>query len=236
MAAAYGCVETVTAPLGEEPDYWPLLTFWDEAQKRRPPTPAVAFLPWPLYPLTGGSLSRDPVCNLPFGVIRPQSEWLVLRYGGRLWSLRHAKRTPNGYKGRADDILVVVRVEDLPQGRRYRVILCTDNPSSKTVEIALYTEPVLARETRQSARLISHWDPDFGRLILTGAEGNGLWMQSEKAFGFTCDRAAFWMGDWQNYRACPLAFPAAAVAVRCKLRPQKRETVVLEWGWHGKGW
>ena len=193
-------------------------------------------MPWPLYPLAGGSLLRSPIDRLPFGVIRPQSEWLVLRYGGRLWSLCHAKHTPYGYKGRADDLLVVVRVEDLPQGRRYRVMLRTDKPPSKTVELALYTEPVLARETRQSARLVSHWDPSVGRLTLSGAEGNSLWMQGEKAFGFTCDRASFWMGDWQSYRGCPLPFPAAAVAVRCRLRPQKQETAVLERGWYGKGW
>ena len=236
LAAAYGRVETAVASAGEEPDYWSMLAFWDEGQTRRPTALAVAFMPWPLYPLTGGSLLRSPDDRLPFGVIRPQSEWLVLRYGGRLWSLRHAKRTPHGYKGRADDLLVVVRVEDLPQGRRYRVMLRTDKPPSKTVELALYAEPVLARETRQSARLVSQWDAAAGRLTLQGAEGNGLWIQGEQAFGFTCDRAAFWMGDWQSYRACPLTFPAAAVAVRCKLRPQKEETAVLEWGWYGKGW
>lgn len=236
LASAYRKVETVIAEKGEEPPFWALLAFWDDTQKHHPPTPAVAFVPWPLYPLRGGNMVRLTDSTLLYGVIRPQSEWLVLRYGGRLWSLCHAKRTPNGYKGRADDLLVSVRVEELPQGRRYHVTLRTDKPPSKTVEIALYTEPVLARDPRQSARLLSQWDSEVGRLTVMGAEGNSLWIQGEQAFGFTCDRAAFWMGDWQNYRACPLAFPAASVAVRCKLRPKKRETAVLEWGWYGKGW
>lgn len=236
LTAAYGRVETAIATKGEEPPFWTLLAFWDETQRHRPSPLAVAFTPWPLYPLRGGNMAYRSDNTLPDGVIRPRSEWLVLRYGGRLWSLRHAKRTPNGYKGRADDLSVTVQVEELPQGRRYRVILRTDKPPAKTVEVALYTEPVLARDTRQSARLLSEWDAQNGRLTVMGAEGNALWIQGAQAFGFTCDRAAFWMGEWQNYRALPLPFPAAAVAVRCKLRPRMRETAVLEWGWYGKGW
>ncbi len=144
------------------------------------------------------------------------------RYDGRL-------EFPGG--GRLES-RVVVRVP--ARGPWKTVELTVENTGKEEIDMqaAYYTEPALGVDRTYARHTAARWENGAltlhnpfaavrGAMVLTAAGG---------ADGCDCDRGGFLSGSWGGGVLSPLPDPCAAVIVRRKLPPRRRETVTFVLG------
>lgn len=168
-----------------------------------------------------------------------RGEMLLLRAAGRVTDLIWGSRAVYGdgfarYEGCAGEVAATVTVRVPEKGMWKRVEAELENRGEETLDmqLAYYTEPVLgvnrgaARFTKarwQEGALYLHnpFAAVGGSMVLTALGG---------ADGCDCDRGGFLGGVWGGGTLAPVPDPCAAVIVRRKLPPRRKERVTFVLG------
>jgi len=168
-----------------------------------------------------------------------RGEMLLLRAGGKIWDTVCGSRTEYGcgyarYYGRADGINTTVTVRVPPRGMWKTVELTMENTGSEEMEIqtAYYTEPVLGVDRKHARHTVAGWEN--GSLLLYNPfrhiSGTAILTAQGGADGCDCDRGSFLCGRWSGGTLSPLPDPCAAIVVRRKLPPRRKEKVTFVLG------
>lgn len=168
-----------------------------------------------------------------------RGELLLLRTGGCLYDAVWGAEATFGdgfarYNGRQGGLAVTVTVRVPARGPWKTVTLTLENPGEETMDVqaAYYTEPVLGVNRRHARHTVAHWEQ--GALLLhnpfASVKGTAILTAVGGADGCDCDRGSFLTGAWGGGTLSPLPDPCAAVIVRRRLPPRRRESVTFVLG------
>ncbi len=172
-----------------------------------------------------------------------RGEMLLLRIGGAIYDTVLGAQTEYGdgyakYSGRCGNINTTVTVSVPAQGMWKLVELSMENTGEEEIDIqsAYYTEPILGVNRRNARHTVAHWEN--GALILRNpfgaVNGSALLTAVGGADGCDCDRGSFLTGSWSGGTLSPLPDPCAAVIVRRKLPPRRKENISFVLGFTDK--
>ena len=162
-------------------------------------------------------------------------EMLMLRQNDEIYNLINGSLvsfSPQDalYEGTAGSIRVKTRiwVPSAGMAKYCDIELENQDDSPVSTELAYYIEPVLG-VNRTHARQISS-DFQNNALIMRNPFNMSfhwhLALSSDREItGYTCDRAGFLMGDWNENIAAPVSDPCGAVTVKRELPPKRKEKV-----------
>lgn len=168
-----------------------------------------------------------------------RGEMLLLRSEGRISDLVWGSRAEYGegfarYEGAAGLVLTAITVRVPEKGMWKTVEAELENTAEEAMEVQLayYTEPVLG-VNRNTARFTdARWQE--GALLLhnpfAAVSGSMILTALGGADGCDCDRGGFLCGSWGGGTLAPVPDPCAAVIVRRKLPPRRKEKVTFVLG------
>ncbi|MDD4546664.1 MAG: glucoamylase family protein [Oscillospiraceae bacterium] len=163
-----------------------------------------------------------------------RGEMLLLRIGSTIYDTVLGAQVEYGdgyakYSGRCEGINTTVTVSVPAQGMWKMVELSLENTGEEEIDIqsVYYTEPILGVNRRNARHTVAHWEN--GALILRNpfgtVKGSAILTAVGGADGCDCDRGSFLTGSWSGGTLSPLPDPCAAVIVRRKLPPRRRENI-----------
>ena len=125
-----------------------------------------------------------------------------------------------------------VRVPERGPWKTVELVLDNRGKEEIDVQIAYYTEPVLGVDRRHARHTVARWEE--GALLLrnpfAAVPGCAVLTAAGGADGCDCDRGGFLSGNWNGGTLSPVPDPCAAVIVRKKLPPRRKERVTFVLG------
>ncbi|MCI8553631.1 MAG: hypothetical protein HFJ80_01635 [Clostridiales bacterium] len=171
-----------------------------------------------------------------------RGEMLLLRTAGRVYDLLWGARVTFGegfarYEGRAGALRVQVTIRVPRRGMLKLIELELENVGTleeeeREVEAVYYTEPVLGVDRSAARHVASRWENGalYLRNPFAAVRGHMLLTALGGADDCDCDRGGFLSGKWGTGTLAPLPDPCAAVLVRRRLPPRRKERVTFVLG------
>lgn len=168
-----------------------------------------------------------------------RGELLLVRAGGQIRDAVWGTAPTYGegfarYDGRLEfpggitlDAAVTVRVPERGPWKTVTLELESHGKEEIDLQAAYYIEPVLGVNRENARHTAAKWEN--GALLLhnpfAAMKGAAVLTAGGGADGCDCDRGSFLSGSWGGGTLSPLPDPCAAVIVRRKLPPRRRETI-----------
>ncbi|MDR3643644.1 MAG: hypothetical protein P4M02_01045, partial [Clostridia bacterium] len=219
-------------------------------QGQNPPAPWCSLLANPTF----GTLVSDRALGFTWAVNARENKltpWLndpvadnrgemaVIRLGSKLFDLCANARVTFGagealYETDLWELSCRLSVRVPPDAMAKIVTLELENKGDRQMEFetAYYIEPVLGVNARTNRQISFKRQEELILLRNPWAPVSGVaFLTADAKFDFISDRASFLTGRWSNTAPTTAPDPCAAVVIRRKLPPKRRERITFVLGW-----